>query len=149
MIMLPFSWWLTLAFFFSMHFVAGLILASVFQPAHVMPTSEFPLPNENGIIENNWAVHQMYTTTNFAPNNKILSWFIGGLNYQIEHHLFPHVCHIHYSKINKIIEKTALEYGLPYNSEKTFRSALISHARMLKQLGATADLGWRGSLRID
>lgn len=149
MIMLPFSWWLSLAFFFSMHFVAGLILASVFQPAHVMPTSEFPLPNENGIIENNWAVHQMYTTTNFAPNNKLLSWFIGGLNYQIEHHLFPHVCHIHYSKINKIIEKTAKEYGLPYNSEKTFRSALISHARMLKQLGATSDLGWRGSLRID
>ncbi|KAA3640941.1 MAG: acyl-CoA desaturase [Bacteroidetes bacterium] len=149
MLVLPISIWLTLAFFFIMHFVAGLILAMVFQPAHVMPTSDFPLPNKNGIIENNWAIHQMFTTTNFAPNNKLLSWFIGGLNYQIEHHLFPNICHIHYSKINKIVKKTALEYGLPYNSIKSFRAALLTHARMLKKLGSKKDLGWQSELRID
>jgi linoleoyl-CoA desaturase len=148
-ILLPTSWWLTTAFFLSMHFVAGLILGCIFQPAHVMPTSEFPLPNDKGIIESNWATHQMYTTTNFAPNNKIFSWFVGGLNYQIEHHLFPNVCHVHYNKINKIVKQTAKEFGLPYNSEKTFLSALSSHAKMLKYLGSSKDLGNLSTLRID
>ncbi len=131
----PAPWYLTILFFFVMHFIAGLTLAAIFQSAHVMPTSEYPLPDDKGNLENNWAIHQMLTTANFAPNNRLLSWYVGGLNYQIEHHLFPNICHIHYRSISRIVEKTAREFGLPYISQPTFFKALREHARMLYRLG--------------
>ena len=77
-----------------MHYTAGLILSVVFQCAHVMEPNEFNSPNENRVVDKNWFVHQLNTTCNFAMNSKLLSWFIGGLNFQIEHHLFPNICHI-------------------------------------------------------
>lgn len=135
LIFAPVAWWVTLIGFFIMHFVAGLLLACVFQPAHVMPTTEFPLPDETGSIENNWAIHQLQTTTNFAPRSRYFAWFVGGLNFQIEHHLFPNICHVHYPKLSSIVRKTAEEFGLPYHSEPTFAAALISHGRMLRDLG--------------
>ncbi|MFN3916760.1 MAG: fatty acid desaturase family protein [Flavobacteriales bacterium] len=133
-LLLPVAWWVTLLLFLLMHFIAGLILAMIFQPAHVMQTTEFPLPKD-GTIENDFAVHQILTTTNFAPENKIFSWFVGGLNYQIEHHLFPNVCHIHYKNLSKIVRETTKEYGLPYNSQDSFWAALRMHTQMLRQLG--------------
>jgi len=128
-------WWETLLFFFSMHFVASLILGCVFQCAHVMPTSEYPLPDGKGNLENNWTLHQFLTTTNFSPSNKIFSWFIGGLNYQIEHHLFPNICHVHYRNLSKIVKETTVEFGVPYNVHPNFIQALWNHARMLRYLG--------------
>lgn len=120
--------------FLSIHFIAGLVLACIFQLAHVMEETKFPLP-EDGNVTNQWAVHQLNTTLNFAATNKTLSWFVGGLNFQVEHHLFPNISHIHYPRIAPIVERTAKEYGLPYFSERSFRRALSSHARMLYQLG--------------
>ncbi len=130
--------WVTLVSFLTMHFVAGLILSSVFQLAHVMPTSEYPIPDEKGSLENTWAIHQMLTTANFSEKSNILSWYVGGLNYQIEHHLFPNICHVHYKKISKIVRETAREYQLEYYSQKNFVIALWNHAKMLKQLGTAA-----------
>jgi linoleoyl-CoA desaturase len=121
--------------FLSMHYVAGFILAIIFQPAHVIDGTEYPMPDETGRMENSWAIHQLHTTTNFANNNKVLSWYVGGLNYQVEHHLFPNVCHVHYRKISNIVKETALEFGLPYKSEPTFLGAIAGHARLLKELG--------------
>ncbi|MCP3933402.1 MAG: acyl-CoA desaturase [Bacteroidetes bacterium] len=135
MILSPFSPWFVLLCFLIMHYVAGLTLSTVFQSAHVMPEVEFPLPNEEGKIENNWAVHQMLTTSNFSPSSSFFSWFIGGLNYQVEHHLFPNICHVHYRKISKIVQKTAEEYEVPYHSHKYFLKALWLHAKLLKELG--------------
>ena len=100
-----------------------------------MPDCDFPLPNLSGKIDNNWAVHQLATTANFAPKNKIMSWFVGGLNYQVEHHLFTNISHVHYPAISKIVKKTAIEYGIPYYSEDRFFKALKKHASMLKSLG--------------
>ena len=120
--------------FFAMHFLAGLILGLVFQPAHVITNNEFPLPDEKGNIKNTWAINQVRTTANFAPGGSLFSWYVGGLNYQIEHHLFPHVCHIHYKDLSKIVEATAKEFELPYVSEPTWFSAIANHGRMLKQL---------------
>ena len=134
-IFLPTPWWLTLIFIVLMHFVAGLILSCIFQLAHVMPTSEYPLPDKDGNMENNFAVHQMLTTANFSPNNKFLYWFVGGLNYQVEHHLFPNICHVHYKELSKIVEATAKEFGIPYNSQPTFFKALKVHKQMLRNLG--------------
>ena len=118
-----------------MHFIAGFILSIIFQPAHVVPTSNFPMPDASGNIEADWAVNQLYNTANFAPKAKLFSWYVGGLNYQVEHHLFPSICHIHYNKISKIVEQTAKEYQLPYHSYQTFVQALAEHTKMLKNLG--------------
>lgn len=135
MIFLPVAWWVVLLGFISLHYIAGFILSAIFQPAHVMPTSEYPMPDNNGNLENSWAIHQVLTTANYAPKSKIFSWLIGGLNYQIEHHLFPNISHVHYKKISEIVKQTTKEYNLPYNSQKSFLSALFYHLKMLKYLG--------------
>jgi linoleoyl-CoA desaturase len=130
-----FTWWQVLIGFCIMHWTAGIILSIIFQMAHVVEGVEQHLPAENGIIQCEWAVHEMRTTANFAPNNRLLNWYVGGLNFQIEHHLFPQICHIHYRKIAPIVEKTAREYGIVYHLKPTFRNALRSHVRRLKELG--------------
>ncbi|MBL0743404.1 fatty acid desaturase family protein [Chryseolinea lacunae] len=121
--------------FFSMHYVAGFILAVIFQPAHVIDGSEYPLPDAEGKMENSWAIHQLHTTTNFANKSRWFSWYVGGLNFQVEHHLFPNVCHVHYRKISSIVKQTAEEFDLPYKAEPTFSGALMGHAKLLKELG--------------
>ncbi len=128
-------WYHVLLGFLAMQMLAGLGLAAVFQPAHVMETSEFPEPVDGILVENNWAIHQVMNTTNFAPDNKILSWFIGGLNFQIEHHLFPNVCHVHYPALSRIVQRTAEEHGIQYQIIPSFRGALAEHGKMLKILG--------------
>lgn len=121
--------------FVILHYVAGFILAIVFQPAHVLECTEFPLAGEEGKVEENWTVHQLKTTCNFAMNNRWLSWFVGGLNFQVEHHLFPNICHVHYPKISQIVKRTASEFGVPYHSIPTFWGALVMHGNMLYKLG--------------
>jgi linoleoyl-CoA desaturase len=129
-------WWQVLIGVFVMHYIAGFILAIIFQPAHVIEGTEFPLPDQNRSLSNNWAVHQLLTTTNFGNKSAWFSWYVGGLNFQIEHHLFPHICHVHYRKISGIVQNTAAEFGLPYKSTPTFFQALVKHMRLLKTLGA-------------
>ena len=121
--------------FLLMHMVAGLALACIFQPAHVMETSSFPVPDDHRKMEESWAKHQLMNTTNFAPGNRLTTWFTGGLNYQIEHHLFPYICHIHYPGLSPIIKRVAERYGISYNVLPTFFKAIIEHGRMLRQLG--------------
>ncbi len=128
-------WWQILLGVLIMHYIAGFILAIIFQPAHVIEGTEFPLPDESNTLENNWAVHQLLTTTNFGNKSRWFSWYVGGLNFQIEHHLFPNICHVHYRNIAGIVKETATEFGLPYKTSTTFFSALAGHTRLLKQLG--------------
>jgi linoleoyl-CoA desaturase len=123
-----------------MHVMAGLGLACIFQPAHVVETSDYSPPNDERKMEHSWAVHQVMNTANFAPNNKLVCWFIGGLNFQIEHHLFPHICHVHYPKLSRIVASVAAEHNIPYNVMPTFRSALYAHGKMLKRLGRNEKL---------
>jgi len=110
----------------------------VFQLAHVVEGTHFPIPNDCGQMEEAWAEHQMRTTANFATHNKLAAFFLGGLNRQIKHHLFPKVCHIHYEEISVIVKKTAMEFNLPYIENQTFLSALRSHFIMLKKFGKEA-----------
>jgi len=128
-------WWMTLLFFLAMHLVAGFISSVVFQSAHVIGETEFPLPDEKGYMKETWAVHQLATTCDFAPRNRILSWYIGGLNYQVEHHLFPNICHIHYPAISGIVRSTAREFGVPYHVMPSFRAALWQHGKLLRRFG--------------
>jgi len=121
--------------FTAMHFVAGIVLTVVFQLAHTLEGTTHPLPDAEGNIANDWAIHQMETTINFAPKNKLISWYVGGLNFQVEHHLFPKICHVHYPEIAGIVEKTAKEYGVAYNVNNTFAEALKSHFQALYRFG--------------
>ena len=132
MIVLP--WWQGLLGFIVMHMVGGLTLAVVFQLAHLVEGPEFPTPDADGNLERRWAVHQLLTTANFSGGNPVVSWIVGGLDYQIEHHLFPAICHIHYPKISPIVEQTAREFGLPYHRHDTVAKAVSSHFRLLRQL---------------
>lgn len=126
--------------FLLMHAVAGIILTVVFQLAHTVEGTDHPMPTDKGTIENNWAVHQLNTTVNFSTGNKIISWYVGGLNFQVEHHLFPSMCHVHYSRIAPIVRETAKEFGLNYMENKTLWSAIQSHFRTLSRFGKLPDM---------
>ncbi len=123
--------------FTCMHITMGLTLALVFQLAHVVEDAEFVFAPgiEPQKIEDEWAIHQVRTTANFAPRNKFVSWFVGGLNFQIEHHLFPRVSHVHYPAISSIVKQTCNNYHIRYNEYRTMTGAVASHFRMMKMLG--------------
>ena len=118
-----------------MHFLTGLILGIIFQCAHTISDTDFPLVDGHNKLEHDVATHQLLTTANFANSNRFFSWFAGGLNFQIEHHLFPNICHIHHRAISKIVKQTAIEFELPYHNTPTFRAALVGHAKFLNELG--------------
>lgn len=145
LLLLDITWYQWLIGFMTLHLTAGLILGIIFQLAHVVEETTHPVPNEEHMIENHWAIHEMLTTNNFARENKLLSWYIGGLNFQIEHHLFPRICSVHYPAISYIVEETAKEFGIPYNLHPTFREAVASHYRTLKKFG-NPDFKWEPAL---
>nr|WP_224483649.1 acyl-CoA desaturase [Robertkochia sp. 3YJGBD-33] len=129
------AWWKILIGFFAMHYTAGLILSIIFQLAHIVEETDTVVPDETGSIKNTWAIHQLFTTTNFSTRNKLVNWFTGGLNHQVEHHIFPNISHVHYDKIAEIVKETAKEFNLPYHEYRTTRQAIISHFRHLRELG--------------
>ncbi|RDC55771.1 acyl-CoA desaturase [Pedobacter chinensis] len=129
------AWWQVILGFVLLHLAQGITMGLVFQLAHVVEGTTFPVPNEAGNMEEAWAEHQMHTTANFATNCPVAAFFLGGLNRQIEHHLFPKICHVHYGWISVIVKNTALEFGIPYHENRTFLTALRSHCRMLKKMG--------------
>lgn len=129
------AWWQILIGFLAMHLTAGLTLGMVFQLAHIVEDMEHPMPDDNGSMATDWWLHEMHTTANFARHNRWLTWYVGGLNFQIEHHLFPKVCSVHYPAISEIVREVAQRHSLPYHDQPTFRSALASHYRTLRRLG--------------
>ena len=116
----------------------GLVLAIVFQMAHTVDGTEFPIINEHNSLEDEWMIHQLKTTANFSTKNPILSWFVGGLNFQIEHHLFPKISHVHYPAISRIVKKTCQEFNVQYIEFPSIFDAFLSHYRHLKFLGQNA-----------
>lgn len=125
--------------FLVMHFAMGFTLSIIFQLAHVVEETEFEFIAEDKTaikyLESEWAVHQIKTTANFAPDNKIISWLVGGLNFQIEHHLFPRISHIHYPAISKIVQEKCAEFNLNYICMPTTGQAIVSHFKLIRQLG--------------
>lgn len=134
MVFLNIAWWKVFIGFFVMHYTAGVILSTVFQLAHIVKKTDTPLPDETGSIKNTWIIHQLHTTTNFSTKNKLVNWFTGGLNHQVEHHIFPNISHVHYTKIAKIVKATTKEFNLPYHEYKSTREAIVSHFMHLKEL---------------
>lgn len=114
---------------------AGFVLSIVFQLAHTVEhTHFFQAKTDTGKMEDEWAIHQLKTTANFATRNKFICWWVGGLNFQIEHHLFPKISHIHYPAISKIIKKACADFGIPYIEYPKMRLAIASHVSHLKHL---------------
>jgi linoleoyl-CoA desaturase len=134
--MLVMPWYFALIGWALFVITISLTLASIFQLAHVMEPCTFPEPVGDPLhIENEWAIHEVETTVDFGPGNRFLNWYCGGLNFQIEHHLFPLVCHVHYPALAKIVKQTCAEFGVQYNVFPTWRGALMSHLRILRDLG--------------
>ncbi|MGV3612200.1 MAG: fatty acid desaturase family protein [Fluviicola sp.] len=131
---LPFNPLLVVLMFLTMLVVAGIFMTIVFQLAHVVSDCETEGNAEN-LATKNWHVYQLETTCDFAHENKVVSYLIGGLNYQIEHHLFPGICHVHYPEISVIVKQTAREFGIRYHYQKTFTGAVKAHYNQLKNLG--------------
>jgi linoleoyl-CoA desaturase len=129
------GWLKALVGFSVIAFVCGLFISIVFQLAHVVGITEFPLPDQSRKIKSEWAVHQVQTTANFATKSKLLFWLLGGLNFQIEHHLFPRVSHIHYPQISRFVRETCAEYNIAYHEYSSMFQALVSHLLYLRKLG--------------
>lgn len=128
--------WLVLLFYVITVSLAGVVVSVVFQLAHCVEEAEFPMPIEgSSAIENAWAVHQVETTVDFARRSKVESWLLGGLNFQIEHHLFPRVCHVNYPAISILVEQTCKDFGVRYQEHRSFRSGLSSHFQWLRSMG--------------
>jgi linoleoyl-CoA desaturase len=134
-ILLDVSWYIPLLGFVMMHVIAGFILSFVFSLAHVVDHVETSdIPGEK-MMGDAFLEHQLKTTSDFARRSKLVGWFVGGLNFQVEHHLFPHICHIHYPDISEIVKKTALEFNLPYYEHRTLLEAVRAHLNSLRSYG--------------
>ncbi|MES2616748.1 MAG: acyl-CoA desaturase [Bacteroidota bacterium] len=123
--------------FFFYNFIMGVVMSVVFQLAHVVEGAVFEDAQETGVlaIQEDWAIYQLKTTYDFCPDNKFLTWALGGLNFQVEHHLFPKVSHVHYPQIRKIVKEVAAKYGIQHNEFNSFNEALQSHFNMMHKLG--------------
>ncbi len=139
LVVMDITWWQFLIGYLAMNLTEGLVLGLVFQLAHLVEDISMPHPDEHENIEEAWAVHQMRTTANFGRSSDLTTFICGGLNFQVEHHLFPQVCHIHYPAISNIVKETAHEFNLPYHENETFFTALKSHYNYLKD-AARAEL---------
>lgn len=134
MLVLDLPWYQILLGFFCLHVVEGLTLSLIFQLGHIVEGTAFPKPK--GInMPYSWAEHQLYTSANYGCGSSLVNFIAGGLNFQIEHHLFTNICHVHYPKIAPIVRETAHEFGLPYIEYKTYGNAVSSHLRALKFFG--------------
>jgi linoleoyl-CoA desaturase len=120
--------------------ITGIALSMVFQVVHVVEQAEFPSPRpDTGCIEKAWAIHQVETTVDYARNSRVAIWLVGALNFQIEHHLFPRLCHVNYPAISKLVETTCQEFGVRYSEHKSYSAGLASHFRWLRQMGLAVD----------
>jgi linoleoyl-CoA desaturase len=138
LMLLDLSVWQVAGGFVTVHVVASLIVTHVLQVEHLVEETVLVSPDESGKINKSWAMNQVEGTCNFDARSSLFEWYIGGSNYQVEHHLFPGFCSVHYPALSKIVEQTANEFGINYRKHRSFQSAVVSHYRLLKKLGAPA-----------
>ena len=136
MAILSVSWYWVLLGYFLLLWLPGLYFALIFQVTHVFEGTHYPMPDEDGNIENNYAIHVLETTSDFSRKSKFGCWLMGGLNNHAIHHIMPGVCHVHYIPLTEIMIKVAKEHGLEYMETKTFWEALVRHVQMLHHLSS-------------
>jgi linoleoyl-CoA desaturase len=133
--MLVYPWWGVLGAYVGFTMITSLIMAVTFQLAHCVEEADIVSAEEMSASKRVWAVHEVETTVNFCPRNPVLTWVLGGLNFQIEHHLFPRVPHTHYARIAKIVRRNAARHGIRYTAQPSLGYALRSHFRHLRTMG--------------
>ncbi len=134
--MLVFPWWQVLIAFIGIMFTLGLLMSAITIPAHLVEAADFPEPVGDPLhIENEWAIHQVQTAVNYSPDNRLVSFYVGGTNYQIEHHLFPQISHVQYPRLSPLVRETCEEFGITYSVNPTMRGGLLSHLRALREFG--------------
>ena len=143
--LLVYPWWVVLPGYLGFTMATSLVTATTFQLAHCVEEADFVSPGALAAEPRVWAVHEVETTVDFCPGNRVLTWVLGGLNYQIEHHLFPRVAHTHYPHLAEIVRRNALKHGVRYTSQPSLRAALRSHQRHLRALGR---LGLRADVEM-
>lgn len=121
--------------FWVAHMVTSTFAMMILLPVHLVDDTVFPMPDEEeNMIKNNWSVHQLDCTSDFAVNSSVVSWMAGGLNQHLAHHLCPTICHIHYGPLTKIIQEVAKEHKLDYKAN-SWMGAIASHWRFLYKMG--------------
>jgi len=133
-IFLSAPWWVIVLGFLAMHIPSSLTFALVFQVTHVYDGTTYPLPDDEGNIENNYAIHVLETTADFGRHNPLTNWLLGGINIHVIHHIMPGICHVHYPELTHILKATAEEYGIEYKENPNFGVAIRKHMKMLKIL---------------
>jgi len=133
--MLFHSFWVVLFYYIVAAWVLGMTMVLVFITPHMVPEADFPLPSGPERIDRPWAEHQANVTVDFARDNRVLTWLLGGLNYHKEHHLFPLICHVNYPAMSEVVEQTCRDLGVPYKEHGSFLEGLASHYRWLRRLG--------------
>lgn len=139
MYLLTFPWYAVLGAWVFMHIIPGLTFALIFQVTHIYEGTSFPIPDEEGNIDNNYALHVLETTADFSRNNRLGTSLMGGINVHVIHHIFPKVCHVHYPAITKILKQTCDEFGIEYQENPSFWSAIQKHYIILKELSFPTD----------
>jgi linoleoyl-CoA desaturase len=132
--------WVVALGYLTITFGSSIILAVVFQLAHCVEKAEFASADATGRLPLGWAAHQVASTVDFAPGNRVLTWYVSGLNHQVEHHLFPRICHVHYPALSVIVKRICREHGVRFNEHPTLRSAIASHWRWLRRMGKAPEL---------
>ena len=128
--------WVVVAYYGVSAFVLGMSLSLVFQLAHCVEEAAFPLPApDTHRLERSWAVHQVESTVDFLRRGRVAAWLLGGLNFQIEHHLFPRICHVNYPALSPLVEQTCREFGVRYSEHRTLWAGIVSHTRWLRRMG--------------
>lgn len=127
--------WKVIALWLCGSFVLGNVLGWVFQLAHCVASSKMIEARPGERLDVGWAAHQVRTSVDFARGSTLLSWYLGGLNFQIEHHLFPQICHTHYPALAPIVEEVCEEHGVRYLALPSLKVALAANFDWLRAMG--------------
>ncbi len=138
-LLLPVSFWMMCLAFFILTVSGSLVITMVLLSTHVGEDANFPEPDEQGVLPYSWSYHQVITSSDFSTNNGVITHLFGGFNHHVIHHLFPHICHIHYTKLTPILKEVCIEYNVPYRSKTYLIPAIISHFKLLKRNGQQQD----------
>jgi linoleoyl-CoA desaturase len=132
-------WWVVLTFYLAISWTVGLLLATMFQLAHCVEPAVFPAA-DTPRRGPDFIDHQLRTTVDVHCRTRLgrgaLHWLMGGLDFQVEHHLAPRLPHTIYPLVAERLSRVCTESQLTVHSHATPWSAIRSHFRWLKAMGA-------------
>lgn len=137
---LPFHFLTIISAFFILTVAGSLVITMVLLSTHVGEDANFPEPDENGFLPHSWSYHQVITAADFGTNSRAMNHLFGGFNHHVIHHLFPHICHIHYPSLTPILKEKAAKYNLPYRHKKYLLAAMLSHFKLLFRNGKNKEV---------